>query len=200
MSVISENMRVLKGYVADFATVIGCKNAAAIDEAVHHSREMSEAFEEGLQEIKTSLKELGLKTNKDMMIYYICSEYIAYNINYTVMNDINLYDSVMPQEEIAMFRQSPSIEDKTSYAAMCLENLSILSSIVQLIWKAETIHEVDTNELVSKGGVVVTWLQNHESLMRFYRLGSEKTWRLRFLQQLGVQFDKQISLLTHVLQ
>ena len=105
MSVISENMRVLKGYVADFATVIGCKNAAAIDEAVHHSREMSEAFEEGLQEIKTSLKELGLKANKDMMIYYICSEY-AYNINYTVMNDINLYDRVMPQEEIAIF-QSP---------------------------------------------------------------------------------------------
>ena len=32
---------------------------------------MSEAFEEGLQEIKTSLK-LGLKANKDMMIYYIC--------------------------------------------------------------------------------------------------------------------------------
>ena len=79
---------------------------------------MSEAFEEGLQEIKTSLKELGLKANKDMMIYFICSEYIEYNINYTVMNDINLYDSVMPQEEIAMFRQSPSIENKTSYAAM----------------------------------------------------------------------------------
>jgi len=35
--------------------------------------------------------------------------------------------------------------------------------------------------------------------MRFYNNGSEKTWRFRFIQQLGIQLEKQISLVKGII-
>jgi hypothetical protein len=52
---------------------------------------------------------------------------------------------------------------------------------------------------VSKGSKAVSWMKNNESVMRFYNNGSEKTWRFRFIQQLGIQLEKQISIIKGII-
>ncbi|MDB4643787.1 hypothetical protein OAF48_05010 [Flavobacteriaceae bacterium] len=78
---------------------------------------------------------------------------------------------------------------------MCLENILIILNIIETIWDKNNINEIsDLNDLVSKGSKSVSWMKNNESVMRFYNNCSEKTWRFRFIQQLGIQLEKQISL------
>jgi hypothetical protein len=83
---------------------------------------------------------------------------------------------------------------------MCLENISIICDIIESLWDKNDIHEIsDLNGLVSKGSKSVSWMKNKESVMRFYNNGSEKTWRFRFIQQLGIQLEKQISLIKGII-
>ena len=51
----------------------------------------------------------------------------------------------------------------------------------------------------SMNGKSVSWMKNNDSVMRFYNNGSEKTWRFRFIQQLGIQLEKQISLIKGII-
>ena len=77
---------------------------------------------------------------------------------------------------------------------MCLENILIICYIIKTIWDKNNINEISNiNDLVSKGSKSVSWMKNNESVMRFYNNGSEKTWRFRFIQQLGIQLEKQMK-------
>jgi hypothetical protein len=83
---------------------------------------------------------------------------------------------------------------------MCLENILIICDIIETIWDKNNINEIsDLNNLVSKGSKSVSWMKNNDSVMRFYNNGSEKTWRFRFIQQLGIQLEKQISLVKGII-
>ena len=71
---------------------------------------------------------------------------------------------------------------------------------MKTIWDKNNINEIsDLNNLVSKGSKSVSWMKNNDSVMRFYNNGSEKTWRFRFIQQLGIQLEKQISLVKGII-
>jgi len=71
---------------------------------------------------------------------------------------------------------------------------------LKTIWDKNNINEIsDLNNLVSKGSKSVSWMKNNDSVMRFYNNGSEKTWRFRFIQQLGIQLEKQISLVKGII-
>jgi transposase-like protein len=83
---------------------------------------------------------------------------------------------------------------------MCLENILIICDIIESIWDKNNINEISNiNDLVSKGSKSVSWMKNNESVMRFYNNGSEKTWRFRFIQQFGIQLEKQISLIKGII-
>lgn len=154
----------------------------------------------GLDEVKTSLKNKGLKTNKDMIINYICYNNLSYNIKYVIEEDINVFNNLHQQDEINKFRNDIDRNNKSLYISMCLENILIICNIIETIWDKNNINEISNiNDLVSKGSKSVSWMKNNESVMRFYNNGSEKTWRFRFIQQLGIQLEKQISLIKGII-
>ena len=77
---------------------------------------------------------------------------------------------------------------------MCLQNIIEQCKIIQTIWDRETIDEVpDIDTLILDTGKSVSWMGDKLSLVRFYNNGSTKTWRYRFIQQLGLQLENQMK-------
>jgi hypothetical protein len=135
-----------------------------------------------------------------MIINYICYNNLSYNIKYVIEEDINVFNNLHQQDEINKFRNDIDRNNKSLYISMCLENILIICYIIKTIWDKNNINEISNiNDLVSKGSKSVNWMRNNESVMRFYNNGSEKTWRFRFIQQLGIQLEKQISLIKGII-
>ena len=201
MKKIESNLSSIEGYVKDLNNVIKCKNSSALTNLLGQSSTYFVGGEDfDLEEVKTSLKDKGLKTNKDMVINYICYNNLSYNIKYVIEEDINVYKNLHQKDEITKFRNDIDRNNISLYISMCLENISIICDIIESLWDKNDIHEIsDLNGLVSKGSKSVSWMKNKESVMRFYNNGSEKTWRFRFIQQLGIQLEKQISLVKGIL-
>lgn len=201
MEIIENNLSSIEGYIKDLNNVIKCKNISELTNLLSHSSTYFVGGEDfGLNEVKTSLKNKGLKTNKDMIINYICYNNLSYNIKYVIEDDINVFNNLHQQDEINKFRNDIDRNNKSLYISMCLENILIICDIIETIWDKNNINEISNiNDLVSKGSKSVSWMKNNESVMRFYNNGSEKTWRFRFIQQLGIQLEKQISLIKGII-
>ncbi|MDA9266967.1 hypothetical protein N9P66_01210 [Salibacteraceae bacterium] len=174
--------------------IIKSKNSKELQYFIQNSNEVSEAFEENLSDIKINLKQRGLKSNKDMIVNYICSNYLSYNIKYVIEEDIKLYKNIHNLKEINSFRNNINREKKSLYISMCLQNIIEQCKIIQTIWDRETIDEVpDIDKLILDTGKSVSWMGDKIGLMRFYNNGSTKTWRYRFIQQLGLQLENQMK-------
>jgi hypothetical protein len=201
MELIKNNLPSIEGYIKDLNNVIKCKNGNELKNVLNHASTYfvgGEYF--GLDEVKTSLKNKGLKTNFDMIINYICYNNLSYNIKYVIMEDINVFDNLHKQDEINKFRDNVDRNSKSLYISMCLENILIICDIIETIWDKNNIQEiVDFDNFVSKGRKAVSWIERNETVLRFYNNGSEKTWRFRFIQQLGIQLEKQISLIKGII-
>ena len=201
MESIENNLPSLEGYVKDLNNVITCKNISELTNLLSNSATYFVGGEDfDLVEVKTSLKNKGLKTNKDMIINYICYNNLSYNLKYVIEEDINVFNTLHKQDEINNFRNAVDRNNISLYISMCLENILIICDIIETIWDKNTINEISNiNDLVSKGSKSVSWMKNSDSLMRFYNNGSEKTWRHRFIQELGIQLEKQISLIKGII-
>ena len=188
------NLKKISNYIIDLNNIIQSKNSKELQYFIQNSNEVSEAFEENLSDIKINLKQRGLKSNKDMIVNYICSNYLAYNIKYVIEEDIKLYKNIHNLEEINSFRNNINREKKSLYISMCLQNIIEQCKIIQTIWDRETIDEVpDIDKLILDTGKSVSWMGDKIGLMRFYNNGSAKTWRYRLIQQLGLQLENQIK-------
>jgi len=188
------NLKKISNYIIDLNNIIQSKNSKELQYSIQNSNEVSEAFEENLSDIKINLKQRGLKSNKDMIVNYICSNYLAYNIKYVIEEDIKLYKNIHNLEEINSFRNNINREKKSLYISMCLQNIIEQCKIIQTIWDRETIDEVpDIDKLILDTGKSVSWMGDKIGLMRFYNNGSAKTWRYRLIQQLGLQLENQIK-------
>jgi len=187
------NLKKISNYIIDLNNIIQSKNSKELQYSIQNSNEVSEAFE-NLSDIKINLKQRGLKSNKDMIVNYICSNYLAYNIKYVIEEDIKLYKNIHNLEEINSFRNNINREKKSLYISMCLQNIIEQCKIIQTIWDRETIDEVpDIDKLILDTGKSVSWMGDKIGLMRFYNNGSAKTWRYRLIQQLGLQLENQIK-------
>jgi len=188
------NLKKISNYIIDLNNIIQSKNSKELQYSIQNSNEVSEAFEENLSDIKINLKQRGLKSNKDMIVNYICSNYLAYNIKYVIEEDIKLYKNIHNLEEINSFRNNINREKKSLYISMCLQNIIEQCKIIQTIWDRETIDEVpDIDKLILGTGKSVSWMGDKIGLMRFYNNGSAKTWRYRLIQQLGLQLENQMK-------
>ena len=188
------NLSNISNYIIDLNNIIKSKNSKELQYFIQNSNEVSEAFEENLSDIKMNLKQRGLKSNKDMIINYICSNYLSHNIRYVIEEDIKLYENIHSLEEINSFRNNINREKTSLYISMCLQNIIEQCKIIQAIWDRETIDEVpDIDTLILDTGKSVSWMGEKIDLMRFYNNGSAKTWRYRFIQQLGLQLENQIK-------
>lgn len=200
MDIDKFNLKKISNYIIDLNNIIKSKNSKELQYFIQKSNEVSEAFEENLSDIKMNLKQRGLKSNKDMIINYICSNYLSHNMRYVIEEDINLYENIHNIEEINSFRNNINREKKSLYISMCLQNIIEQCKIIQTIWDRETIDEVpDIDTLILDTGKSVSWMGNKLSLMRFYNNGSAKTWRYRFIQQLGLQLEKQMKLINGII-
>ena len=194
MDIDKFNLKKISNYIIDLNNIIKSKNSKELQYFIQKSNEVSEAFEENLSDIKMNLKQRGLKSNKDMIINYICSNYLSHNMRYVIEEDINLYENIHNIEEINSFRNNINREKKSLYISMCLQNIIEQCKIIQAIWDRETIDEVpDIDTLILDTGKSVSWMGEKIDLMRFYNNGSAKTWRYRFIQQLGLQLENQIK-------
>ena len=200
MEIDKFNLNKISNYIIDLNNIIKSKNSKELQYFIQKSNEVSEAFEENLSDIKMNLKQRGLKSNKDMIINYICSNYLSHNIRYVIEEDIKLYENIHSLEEINSFRNNINREKKSLYISMCLQNIIEQCKIIQTIWDRETIDEVpDIDTLILDTGKSVSWMGNKVSLMRFYNNGSSKTWRYRFIQQVGLQLEKQMKLINGII-
>jgi len=200
MDIDKFNLKKISNYIIDLNNIIKSKNSKELQYFIQKSNEVSEAFEENLSDIKMNLKQRGLKSNKDMIINYICSNYLSHNMRYVIEEDINLYENIHNIEEINSFRNNINREKKSLYISMCLQNIIEQCKIIQTIWDRETIDEVpDIDTLILDTGKSVSWMGNKVSLMRFYNNGSSKTWRYRFIQQVGLQLEKQMKLINGII-
>tara|TARA_B100000497_G_scaffold49067_1_gene56581 strand:+ start:37 stop:639 length:603 start_codon:yes stop_codon:yes gene_type:complete len=200
MDIDKFNLKKISNYIIDLNNIIKSKNSKELQYFIQKSNEVSEAFEENLSDIKMNLKQRGLKSNKDMIINYICSNYLSHNMRYVIEEDINLYENIHNIEEINSFRNNINREKKSLYISMCLQNIIEQCKIIQTIWDRETIDEVpDIDTLILDTGKSVSWMGNKVSLMRFYNNGSAKTWRYRFIQQVGLQLEKQMKLINGII-
>lgn len=200
MDIDKFNLKKISNYIIDLNNIIKSKNSKELQYFIQKSNEVSEAFEENLSDIKMNLKQRGLKSNKDMIINYICSNYLSHNMRYVIEEDINLYENIHSIGEINSFRNNINRENKSLYISMCLQNIIEQCKIIQTIWDRETIDEVpDIDTLILDTGKSVSWMGNKVSLMRFYNNGSAKTWRYRFIQQVGLQLEKQMKLINGII-
>jgi len=200
MDIDKFNLKKISNYIIDLNNIIKSKNSKELQYFIQKSNEVSEAFEENLSDIKMNLKQRGLKSNKDMIINYICSNYLSHNMRYVIEEDINLYENIHNIEEINSFRNNINREKKSLYISMCLQNIIEQCKIIQTIWDRETIDEVpDIDTLILDTGKSVSWMGNKVGLMRFYNNGSSKTWRYRFIQQVGLQLEKQMKLINGII-
>jgi len=194
------NLNKISNYIIDLNNIIKSKNSKELQYFIQKSNEVSEAFEENLSDIKINLKQRGLKSNKDMIINYICSNYLSHNIRYVIEEDIKLYENIHSLEEINSFRNNINRTKTSLYISMCLQNIIEQCKIIQTIWDRETIDEVpDIDTLILDTGKSVSWMGNKVGLMRFYNNGSSKTWRYRFIQQVGLQLEKQMKLINGII-
>ena len=200
MEIDKFNLNKISNYIIDLNNIIKSKNSKELQYFIQKSNEVSEAFEENLSDIKINLKQRGLKSNKDMIINYICSNYLSHNIRYVIEEDIKLYENIHSLEEINSFRNNINRTKTSLYISMCLQNIIEQCKIIQTIWDRETIDEVpDIDTLILDTGKSVSWMGNKVSLMRFYNNGSAKTWRYRFIQQVGLQLEKQMKLINGII-
>lgn len=194
MKIDKFNLNKISNYIIDLNNIIKSKNSKELQYFIQNSNEVSEAFEENLSDIKINLKQRGLKSNNDMIVNYICSNYLSYNIKYVIEEDIKLYENMHNLEEINSFRNNINREKKSLYISMCLQNIIEQCKIIQTIWDRETIDEVpDIDKLILDTGKSVSWMGDKIGLMRFYNNGSAKTWRYRLIQQLGLQLENQMK-------
>ena len=200
MEIDKFNLNKISNYIIDLNNIIKSKNSKELQYFIQNSYEVSEAFEENLSDIKINLKQRGLKSNKDMIINYICSNYLSHNIRYVIEEDIKLYENIHSLEEINSFRNNINRTKTSLYISMCLQNIIEQCKIIQTIWDRETIDEVpDIDTLILDTGKSVSWMGNKVGLMRFYNNGSSKTWRYRFIQQVGLQLEKQMKLINGII-
>jgi hypothetical protein len=200
MEIDKFNLNKISNYIIDLNNIIKSKNSKELQYFIQKSNEVSEAFEENLSDIKINLKQRGLKSNKDMIINYICSNYLSHNIRYVIEEDIKLYENIHSLEEINSFRNNINRTKTSLYISMCLQNIIEQCKIIQTIWDRETIDEVpDIDTLILDTGKSVSWMGNKVGLMRFYNNGSSKTWRYRFIQQVGLQLEKQMKLINGII-
>ena len=200
MEIDKFNLNKISNYIIDLNNIIKSKNSKELQYFIQKSNEVSEAFEENLSDIKINLKQRGLKSNKDMIINYICSNYLSHNIRYVIEEDIKLYENIHSLEEINSFRNNINRTKTSLYISMCLQNIIEQCKIIQTIWDRETIDEVpDIDTLILDTGKSVSWMANKVGLMRFYNNGSSKTWRYRFIQQVGLQLEKQMKLINGII-
>ena len=200
MEIDKFNLNKISNYIIDLNNIIKSKNSKELQYFIQKSNEVSEAFEENLSDIKMNLKQRGLKSNKDMIINYICSNYLSHNIRYVIEEDIKLYENIHSLEEINSFRNNINRTKTSLYISMCLQNIIEQCKIIQTIWDRETIDEVpDIDTLILDTGKSVSWMGNKVGLMRFYNNGSSKTWRYRFIQQVGLQLEKQMKLINGII-
>ena len=200
MEIDKFNLNKISNYIIDLNNIIKSKNSKELQYFIQKSNEVSEAFEENLSDIKINLKQRGLKSNKDMIINYICSNYLSHNIRYVIEEDIKLYENIHSLEEINSFRNNINRTKTSLYISMCLQNIIEQCKIIQTIWDRETINEVpDIDKLILDTGKSVSWMGNKVGLMRFYNNGSSKTWRYRFIQQVGLQLEKQMKLINGII-
>ena len=195
------NLSKISNYIIDLNNIIKSKNNKELQYFIQNSNEVSEAFEENLSDIKIKLKQRGLKSNKDMIINYICSNYLSHNIRYVIEEDIKLYENIHSLEKINSFRNNINRTKTSLYISMCLQNIIEQCKIIQAIWDRETIDEVpDIDELILDTGSFITWMSDKMKLMRFYNNGSAKTWRYRFIQQLGLELENQMKQIDYLIQ
>ena len=118
------NLKKISNYIIDLNNIIQSKNSKELQYSIQNSNEVSEAFEENLSDIKINLKQRGLKSNKDMIVNYICSNYLAYNIKYVIEEDIKLYKNIHNLEEINSFRNNLN-EKKSHFIYQCVFKISL---------------------------------------------------------------------------
>ena len=191
---MKSDLHKISSYIEDLNNIIKSKNNKELQHFIQNSNEVSEAFEENFSDIKNNLKQSGLATSKDMIINYICSNYLAYNIIYVIQEDMKLYDKIHSLEEISAFRENIDREKKSLYVSMCLQNIIEQCIIIQAIWDKEIVDELpNLDNLILETGKSVSWMRDKTSILRFYNNGSAKTWRYRFIQQLGIQLENQMT-------
>jgi len=78
----------LESYLADAQSILAAKNSDDLASCISSSQSgMSEVYENGVDEIKSRLKDAGLKTNFDEQQNFLLSQYIGFNLQTIVFDE-----------------------------------------------------------------------------------------------------------------
>jgi hypothetical protein len=91
-NILLENTRTqIELYVLDAQSILGAKNSDDLASCIENSQTgISEVYENGIDEIKSRLKEAGLKTNFDEQQNFVLSQYIGFNLQTIVFDEFFL--------------------------------------------------------------------------------------------------------------
>lgn len=78
----------IESYFADAQSILGAKNSDDLASCIENSQTgISEVYENGIDEIKSRLKEAGLKTSFDEQQNFVLSQYIGFNLQTIVFDE-----------------------------------------------------------------------------------------------------------------
>jgi len=78
----------IESYLADAQSILSASNSNELLTCIQKSQTgISEVYENGIDEIKSKLKEAGLKTNFDEQQNYLLSQYIGFNLQTIVFDE-----------------------------------------------------------------------------------------------------------------
>jgi hypothetical protein len=78
----------IESYLADAQSILSASNSDELSACIENSQTgISEVYENGIGEIKSRLKEAGLKTNFDEQQNFVLSQYIGFNLQTIVFDE-----------------------------------------------------------------------------------------------------------------
>ena len=78
----------IESYLADAQSILSASNSDELSACIENSQTgISEVYENGIDEIKSRLKEAGLKTNFDEQQNFVLSQYIGFNLQTIVFDE-----------------------------------------------------------------------------------------------------------------
>ena len=86
--VMQNTISQLEPYLMDAQSFLSSSNSDQLKECIENSQTgISEVYEKGIDEIKSRLKEAGLKTNFDEQQNFVLTQYIGFNLQTIVFDD-----------------------------------------------------------------------------------------------------------------
>ena len=86
--VMQNTISQLEPYLMDAQSILSSSNSDQLKECIENSQTgISEVYEKGIDEIKSRLKEAGLKTNFDEQQNFVLTQYIGFNLQTIVFDD-----------------------------------------------------------------------------------------------------------------